>query len=195
MEYIYKEKDLDKISWERMDKYIEKIYKEVNKFILENSLEIKYIVPILRGGAIPAVILAHKFNIVDFLPVQYKYGDETYQPEEKFSLDIYPNVNIKENECILLVEGNHVTGKTAMTAKERILEKFGKETKIVYVSITRDYSDKDSVQDVIYTTCGFYTNEQKNLSKKECEKLNIDYTKVSVYPWENVQGELKELNK
>ena len=29
----------------------------------------------------------------------------------------------------------------------------------------------------------------------ELEKLNIDYHKVSVYPWENAKEELEELNE
>ena len=38
------------------------------------------------------------------------------------------------------------------------------------------------------------TNEMKELSENECKKLNINYSLVSVYPWENVKEELKELN-
>lgn len=38
------------------------------------------------------------------------------------------------------------------------------------------------------------TNEMKKLSKEECDKLNINYKLVSVYPWENVTEELDELN-
>ncbi len=34
------------------------------------------------------------------------------------------------------------------------------------------------------------TNEIKQLSKEECNKLNINYNLVSVYPWENVIEEL-----
>ncbi len=39
------------------------------------------------------------------------------------------------------------------------------------------------------------TNETKELSKEECEKLNINYGLVSIYPWENIEEELYELNK
>lgn len=38
------------------------------------------------------------------------------------------------------------------------------------------------------------TNETKKLSKEECNKLNINYNLVSIYPWENVTEELYELN-
>ena len=39
------------------------------------------------------------------------------------------------------------------------------------------------------------TNETKNLSKEECDNLGISYKLVSIYPWENVEEELMELNK
>ena len=35
----------------------------------------------------------------------------------------------------------------------------------------------------------------KELSKEECNKLNINYNLVSVYPWENVTEELKINNQ
>ena len=38
------------------------------------------------------------------------------------------------------------------------------------------------------------TNETKNLSIKECQDLGISYDLVSIYPWENVEEELMELN-
>ena len=38
------------------------------------------------------------------------------------------------------------------------------------------------------------TNETRNLSKEECDNLGISYNLVSIYPWENVEEELRELN-
>lgn len=191
MKYIYTEQDLDKISWQRIDQYIDKIYNDVSDFLIKNDLTIKYIVPILRGGGVPSVILSHKFNVIDLLPVQLKYNGNY---EVKIPIDIFNNVGINNNECILLVEGNHVNGTTSLIAKDMILNKFGKDTKIIYVSITKDYSNKDSVNDVIFSTCGFYTNEKKKLSERECENLGINYVKVALFPWESVEEELKELN-
>ena len=51
------------------------------------------------------------------------------------------------------------------------------------------------MKNVCYTTWGMTTNETKNLSKEECEHLGINHNLVSVYPWENVEEELLELNK
>lgn len=194
MKYIYTEKDLDLVSWERINEFIDKIYKDVNEYIIKNNLHIKYIAPILRGGGVPAVKLSHMFNVVDMLPIQLKNNSKTHSIDVKMGLDYVINKALNNNECILLVEGNHATGKTANIAVEIIKKKFGDDVKIIYVSLTRDYTYKDSVKDICYTTWGMTTNEMKKLSKEECERLNINYRLVSVYPWENVEEELEGLN-
>lgn len=193
MKYIYTEKDLDIISWNRIDEFIDKIYLDVKKYIEENNLKIKWVSPILRGGAVQATKLAHMFNVVDMLPIQLKNENDCI--DILVDLDYVKDTTHNENDCILLVEGNHVTGKTANIAVNLLKEKFGKDIKIIYVSLTRDYTYKDSVKDVIYTTWAMTTNETKNLSEKECSKLGINYSLVSVYPWENIKEELYELNK
>lgn len=194
MEYIYTEKDLDLISWERIDDFIDKIYKDINNYLVKNSLKIKYIIPIMRGGGVPAIILSHKFDIVDMMPIQLKHNNETHNIDKKIGLEYIENAKVNNNECILLVEGNHVTGKTANIAVDIIKDKFGSNVKIIYVSLTRDYTYKDSVKGVCYTTWAMTTNEMKELSEHECKELDINYNLVSVYPWENVEEELKELN-
>ncbi len=194
MKYIYTEKDLDLISWERIDSFIDKIYKDVNDYLKSNNLLIRYIAPIIRGGGVPAIKLSHMFNIIDMLPIQLKHNSETGNIDTKIGLDYLKDNSINENECILLVEGNHVTGKTANIAVNMIREKFGDDVNIIYVSLTRDYSYRDSVKNVCFTTWAMSTNEMKKLSKEECKKLNINYNLVSVYPWENIKEELEELN-
>ena len=120
MKYIYTEKDLDLISWDRIDNFINKIYKEVNNYLIKANLKIKYIVPIMRGGGIPAIIFSHLFDVIDMLPIQLKHNHETHDIDKKIGLDYVKNANIDSNECILLVEGNHVTGKTANIAVDLI---------------------------------------------------------------------------
>lgn len=194
--YKYTEEDLDMISWERIDGFIDKIYKDVSEYLKENNLSIKYIVPILRGGGIPALKLSHMFDVINILPIQLKYNAKTSLIEKKISLDDYENIKeVNDNEVILLVEGNHCTGRTANIACKSIKEKFGESVKVIYVSLTRDYTYKDSVEGTVFDTWALTTNESKRLSQEECNKLNIDYHKVSVYPWENAKEELEELNE
>ena len=194
MKYTYSKKDFMNISWNDIDKITQKIACEVREALSENDLSIKYIAPILRGGGVPAIILSHKLNIIDFLPIQLKCSHRLNKIEEKINLDSITKKSIKKDECILLVEGNHVTGKSANLAKDMIVKKFGKDTKIMYVSISKDYSYKDSVSDMVFSTCGIYTNETKSLNKKECEGLEIDYRLITLFPWESIEGELKEIN-
>ena len=194
--YKYTEEDLDIVSWERIDEFIDKIYSDVSEYLKKNNLSIKYIVPILRGGGIPALKLSHMFDVVNILPIQLKYNAKTSLIEKKISLDDYENIKeVGDNEVILLVEGNHCTGRTANIACKSVKEKLGENVKVIYVSLTRDYTYKDSVEGTVFTTWAWTTNESKRLTKEECEKLNIDYHKVSVYPWENAKEELEELNE
>ena len=147
----------------------------------------------MRGGGVPAIKLSHMFNVIDMLPIQLKYNHETCNVDLKIDLDNYQVDKLNDKECILLIEGNHVTGKTANIAASQIRHKFGDNVKIIYISLTRDYTYRNSVQGVCYTTWAMTTNETKQLTVEECNKLNIDYNLVSVYPWENNQEELKEL--
>ena len=148
MKYVYTEKDLDLISWDRIDQFIDKIYADVKNYIDENNLKIKWISPILRGGGVQAIKLSHMFNVIDMLPIQLKYNSETQKVDLKVDLDYVKDTKLNEDECILLVEGNHVTGTTANIAVDLLREKFGKDIKIIYVSLTRDYTYKDSVKNV-----------------------------------------------
>ena len=143
----------------------------------------------------PAIKLSHMFNVIDMLPIQLKYNSETRKQDLKVGLDYIKNAKLNEDECVLLVEGNHVTGRTSNFAVKLLREKFGEDIKIIYISLTRDYTYRNSVEHVCYTTWGMTTNETKNVSEKECEKLGISYNLVSVYPWENIEEELFELNK
>ena len=194
MKYKYSEKDFDLISWERIDKFIDKIYSEVLNYITKNNLKIKYVAPILRGGGVPAIKLSHMFNVLDMLPIQLKYNTQTKKADTKINLDYVQDSSIKENECILLVEGNHVTGNTANIAVEIIRKKFGNNVKIIYVSLTRDYTYRNSVKNICFTSWGMTTNESKELSVEDCNTLNIDYTLISLYPWENINEELSQIN-
>ncbi len=192
--YIYTEKDLDLISWERIDEFIEKIYSDVKNYLDKEGLKIKYISPILRGGGVPAIKLSHMFNVIDMLPIQLKHNSKTQEIDLKIGLDYLKNAQLEEDECILLVEGNHVTGTTSKVAAKLLRERFGHDANIIYVSLTRDYAHRNSVENTCYTTWGMTTNETKEVSKEECERLGINYSLVSVYPWENIEEELSELN-
>ena len=123
-----------------------------------------------------------------------KNNSVTHSIDVKVNLDYVKDATINDDECILLVEGNHATGTTSNIAADMIRAKFGNDVKIIYVSLTRDYAHRNSVKNICFTTWGRSTNETMDLSPAECDKLGIKYNIVSVYPWENKDEELAELN-
>ena len=61
----------------------------------------------MRGRGVPAIKFSHLFDVVDMLPIQLKHNSETNAIDTKIGLDYVQNTDLQENECILLVEGNH----------------------------------------------------------------------------------------
>ena len=120
----------------------------------------------MRGGGVPAIKLSHMFNVIDMLPIQLKHNHETHGVDTKIGLEYVKGITINKDECILLVEENHVTGETANIAVQMIREKFGKDVKIIYVSLTRNYTYKDNTKDICFTSWVMTTNEIKNFQKK-----------------------------
>ena len=58
----------------------------------------------------------------------------------------------------------------------------------------KDYFYKDSVKNIIFTTCGYYTNENRKLNQEICKKIGISFENVYLFPWENYEEELSMLN-
>lgn len=67
------DKNYKKMSNEIFEKHINKLCKNLSNFIEQNAIKIDYICPILRSGAIPAVYISNRLNIVKFLPIQVKH--------------------------------------------------------------------------------------------------------------------------
>ena len=55
-----------KLSNNAFEEYMYKLINRLNDFIKKNNIQIDYVCPILRSGAIPAVYVANKLNIVKF---------------------------------------------------------------------------------------------------------------------------------
>ena len=192
----YAKKDLIKISWNDFDKYTLKIKKEIEKYLDKNKLHIDVVVPILRGGGILAIKLALEFRVIRILPYQYKYIHKGKKIELKRIFDVKHTQLInfkKENPTILVVEGNHSTGRIA-NAVISDLKKQLPHSKIIYVSLAKDYFYKDSVLGIEFTTTGYYTNENRKLSKETCKQKGISFKNVYIFPWESHKEELAMLN-
>ncbi len=56
-----------------LEKHIDKLCENLSNFVKHNGIKIDYICPIFRNGAIPAVYISYRLNIVKFLPIQVKH--------------------------------------------------------------------------------------------------------------------------
>lgn len=189
----YNYKDFQKLSWHEYQKCSKRIATAVEKFCRANQIEIDIVIPILRGGGPLSISLSHILNITKFYPCQYKYEyiNNRYVPVELLStIEQIPN---KDSEhTILITEGNHVSGATALKCIEKVKHCIP-EAKIIYVSVGRDYAHIGKLTGTIFETWGFLTNETKTLNEDECKIKKIK-DKFVVYPWEVLEEEIYEVN-
>ena len=179
---------LRKMSHKEFISHINFLSKQLKEFLESKCLKIDYICPILRSGAVPAVYIANKLNIVKFASFQAKHI--TYKnKEEKIELLFNPLRNIKiekEQPVFLLVEGTHSTGKSVELCITEIYKIYPK-AKILYVSIAKFYGSKDFKEKIFYENHALYFNTSKSI--QECKKLKIN-PYLAIYPWEILESEV-----
>ncbi len=185
------DRNYKKMSNEVFEKHIYKICENLSKFIEQNQIKIDYICPILRSGAIPAVYISNKLNIVKFLPFQvkhiaYKNGSNNiemiFNPLNSIKIE-------KESPVFLVVEAMHSTGTSAEICINEIKKKY-KNARILYVCLTKEYGSKDFSDMAIYEDSAYCYNGNNKFSEKKCKELNIEYT-YPLFPWELLDMELK----
>lgn len=176
-----------KLTYNNFLKYIDKLSENLRSYINKNKIKIDYICPILRSGAVPAVYIANKLNIVKFLPIQvkhikYKNGNSSINMIFN-SLDA---IQIKKKEPIfLLVDAICSTGTSAEICINEIKRKY-KNAKILYVCLAKQYGSKGFKDSTIYEDFAFYYNEDNKLS----EEKNIECYNP-LFPWEILEAELE----
>lgn len=168
-------------------KHIDKLHNNLSKFLDENQIKVDYLVPVLRSGAVPAVYLANRLNIVKFAPIQIKhitYKDKSENIEVIFNP--LSNLNIdKKDPVFLIVEGTHSSGTSVKLCIKEILKVYP-QARLLYVCIAKNYNSISFTDKTIYEDYAFLKGN--NLSKEECEKLGIEFLDA-VYPWETLEGE------
>ena len=97
-----------KLSNKKFELYMNIIGDKLMNFIAKSDIRIDYICPILRSGAVPAVYIANKLNIIKFAPIQVKHIK--YKNEENGYAKLFmpfEALNITKKEPIfLLVDRN-----------------------------------------------------------------------------------------
>ena len=135
------------------------------------------------------ISLSHLLNIARFYPCQYKYeyvesNGGQYVPVEYLTTTEFV-ANKSDNLTILVTEGNHVRGGTALKCIQKIKSVLP-NVKIIYASVGRDYAHRNRLPGTVFETWGFLTNETEILSKDECKELGVK-NKFVVYPWEIIE--------
>jgi len=178
-----------RISNKKIELYIDEITERLKKFLEDNNLRIDYICPVLRSGAIPAVYIADKLNIIKCAPIQIKhieYKDKTSGYAKLFlpfsELDI-----TKEEPVFLIVDGTCASGGCAKICIDEFKNNYP-DAKILYVCLAKLYNSQTFKDDVIYEDCAFYYNGTNNFTKRKCKELGINYN-VPLYPWEVLETE------
>lgn len=184
--------DFEPISWSEFDQIMDTVSQKVKNFLDESGLSVRYIVPVLRGGMIPAVVLGHKLSVIDFMPVQVKCLGKG-RSEVRFDPTCVPLESPSENECVIVVDDNQVSGGTVNKAMDIVRKKFGSDTKIIYVRLSVDYACQDKVSGTIFIANGILTNETESLSDAECDAYGVRVKKLALMPWETATEELHQM--
>ena len=182
---MVKYKDLEH---ERFLECINYLCNNLDKYLKDNSLKVDYVCPIIRSGAVPAVYISNKLNIVKFLPFQIKHI--TYNDGRESIDTIFNTLNAvsisKRNPVFLIVDALQSSGKSARIAIDEIKNLYN-DAIILYVCITKKYLS-DNFSDINYFDYAFQYNEDDYL-EEECERLGIDYY-APVFSWESEDDQI-----
>lgn len=189
----YSKEDFEDYSWSKYERVVNDLYLKLFHHLSQNNITLDAIVPIMRGGSIPATMLAFKLKLLNILPIQYKYI--TTEGKTAIRGILTPdriNYPMPNNPILLLVENNHCSGATSAIAANDLRACFS-GCKIIYAAVRMDYSH----QNVNFAESTFYgelTNESRKLTEAEARELGISY-RLAVYPWESVDEELAEVSE
>ena len=185
------QKNYKRIEHNEFLQYIGKLCENLKKYIQDNKIKIDYICPVLRSGAVPAVYISNKLNIVKFLPIQVKhvaYKNGENKIEKIF--DPFNSIEINKKEPVfLVVEAMHSTGTSVEICINEIKNRY-KNSKILYVCLTKEYGSRDFKDITEYEDVAFYYNGNNEFTKEKCKELNVEYF-YPLFLWEDLKTELE----
>lgn len=178
-----------KLSNNKFELYINLISERLRDFVTNNNIRIDYICPILRSGAVPAVYIANKLNIIKFAPIQVKHIEYKNGINDYAELFMpFDGLNITKKEPVfLLVDGTCASGESSKICIEKFTKRY-QNAKILYICVAKQYNSQTFQGKVIYEDCGFYYNGSNNFTKEKCKELGIEYN-IPLYSWEILENE------
>lgn len=174
-----------KISHKEYLSWVNYLCAELKTFLAENNFKVDYVVPVLRSGAVPAVYIANRLNIVKFAPIQVKHVKRKDGAEGiNLLLNALECLKItKKSPVFLVVEGSQSSGGSVALVIDEILKKY-KNAKILYVCLVKNYNSQSFKDKVIFEAAAHLKGNSSE-SIEECENLNVD-PYIPVYPWETM---------
>lgn len=185
------ERNYKRLEHNEFVQHIDKLCKSLERYITDNKIKIDYICPVLRSGAVPAVYISNRLNIVKFLPIQVKhisYKDGNDNIEMIFNPFDSIEVN-KKTPIFLIVEAMHSTGTSVGICMNEIKSRHP-GARILYVCLTKEYGSRDFANIAEYEDVAYYYNGNNEFSEEKCNKLNIEYF-YPLFSWEDLQNELE----
>ncbi len=185
--------DTNKMDWQEFGNIVDKLAADINNYCDVNNITFDAVAPILRNGAIPGTIIANKLEIVTLLPVQVKYDYSIKKPIQIFPFEKPLDKDLGDTPKILVVESNTFTGQSAKLSTD-IIKKAYPQAELYYATVTRVYR-LNEVKLSMYKEYfyGVMTNENFEADEQKEKELQLR-SKITVYPWETAEEELKEIN-
>lgn len=186
----YKKENYHVQTWDEYYPELESLMSKVMSHVKQNKLTVDVVVPILRGGNIPATFLACALQVLVIRPVQYKYFFVSGKCELRRLLSLDPQLITQTDPTILIVEGNHCYGNQAKYAVKDLRASFP-QSNLIYAASNMDYKYQQVVEDANAVFYGRLTNCCKELSDQECEQHGLinGYKTELLFPWEHIDEE------
>lgn len=181
--------DFVHMTWDEYQSHINRIHLELNKFLKLNNITVDYIIPVIRGGAVPAISLSYLLKVVPIGVLQLKHD------YSKSSIDVISNFlpSIpKDTKYVLLVDGYHASGRTSYMAYDMIKSALP-DTGVLYVTLGRDVGYMENKRNFVFSYSAFYSNECGVISKEDSKREGV-LTKYTLFPWEVLEDEVNNMN-
>lgn len=191
MASLYSAKDINPVSWEELDVMLNTLVSSVTEYFAHIDAPIHVVAPLLRTGGIVGGMLAVKMHVLTMLPVQFKYLYHPTTIQQRTSIpDILVDTPAQMN--ILLCEGNTSSGGIARAAAQAIKEKYP-QAKIYLATLTKVFGGPEKIEGIEHIFYGRMTDENAQATAEEKERLHLREG-IILFPWENAEDELADLN-
>lgn len=180
----------EKMTWTSYQHYIERIAEDITQFLKLNGFSIDFIVPVLRGGGIPAISLSHLLKIKRLETIQL-FHDYASQ-KSWIGCNAIDNIESKNKDAIILLTDDfHATGQSVYYIYD-VIKQALPNARIIYASVGRDIGYLKNERDFLFSCYGFLSNECKVISDATLLPPGTICSNI-VFPWELLEEEISNI--